>query len=165
MIPMNNAWWILSAWVGVSLGAVACAKKSSNAPEAPPATSASAEEPPGPPPLSLVNASAVVSDCVDAKWMHTVAAHRSIQKIIDPCMSVPGGRAHFSATLLPGGRIELASPSGNPDEGVVPTCVLKNQTLRHQVFLKNRCSFDVILEERPEAAPVPSPAAVSPDPS
>lgn len=163
MISMNNAWWILSAWIGVSLGVVACAKQSSNAPDAPPASSGSAEEPPGPPPLSLVNASAVVSDCPDAKWMHTMAAHRSIQKIIDPCMSVPGGKAHFSATLVPGGRIELASPSGNPDEGVVPTCVLKNQTLRHQVFLKNRCSFDVVLEERPEAPP-PQPSAVTPDP-
>jgi hypothetical protein len=88
----------------------------------------------------------VVNNCPDAKWMHTGAAQRAIQKLIDPCAGVPGGRANFLATLIPGGQVELASPSGDPDEGVVPTCVLKDQSLRHQVFLKHPCSFDVALE-------------------
>jgi len=148
-------WWILGAWLGVSLVAAACSKNRTGAavPVGPSSVSASASSAaPDPQPISLVYASAVVSDCPDAKWMHTRAAHKAIQKVIDPCIAVPGGKAHFSASLLPGGRVELASPSGDPDQGIVPTCVLKGQNLRHQVFLKHPCAFDVVLEERPDSA-------------
>ena len=104
--------------------------------------------------MVLVSASTVVTDCPDAKWMQTRVAQRSIQKLVDPCVAIPGGKAHFSARLRPGGRIELTSPSGDADEGVVPTCVLKElQTLRHHVFLKHPCVFDVTLEERSATPP------------
>ena len=72
---------------------------------------------------------------------------RTIQDLVDPCASVPGGRAHFSVAFLPNGKILLAAPDGNAAEGVVPTCVLKNG-LAHKLHLASACKFDVDLEER-----------------
>lgn len=105
--------------------------------------------------MSLVSATAVVNACPDAKRMNTRAAQLAIHKLVDPCAGVPGGKASFMAKLLPGGAIELASPEGDPQEGLVPTCVLKNK-LRHHVLLRKPCTFNVVLEERPVPAPVPS---------
>ena len=96
---------------------------------------------------SMVNASAILGACPDAKWMNARAAADTINKLVEPCAAVPGGRAHFAATLLPGGKIELASPDRKVAEGVVPTCVL-SRGLTHRVLLKNACTFDVQLEER-----------------
>jgi hypothetical protein len=111
------------------------------------------------PDLSIVDATVVVDSCPDAKTMNSKAAHAAINKLVAPCSKVPGGAAHFSATLVPGGRIKLAAPSGDPAEGVVPTCVLSNQ-LTHRVLLKQACKLDVKLEERKvggsSAAPAPS---------
>jgi hypothetical protein len=106
---------------------------------------------------SLVNASSVISACPDNKRMNARAAANAINHLIEPCATVPGGKAHFSATLLPGGKIELASPEGNPADGVVPTCVLKGG-LHHKVKLMHACTFDVQLEERKVATPDPAPA-------
>jgi hypothetical protein len=106
---------------------------------------------------SLVEASSVVSACPDSKRMNARAATNAIHHLIEPCAAVPGGKAHFSATLLPGGKIELASPEGNPADGVVPTCVLRSG-LRHGVLLKSACTFDVRLEERKVSAPDPGAA-------
>jgi hypothetical protein len=106
---------------------------------------------------SLVEASSVVSACPDSKSMNARAATNAIHHLIEPCAAVPGGRAHFSAKLLPGGKIELASPEGNPADGVVPTCVLR-AGLRHKVLLKSACTFDVRLEERKVSALDPSAA-------
>lgn len=92
--------------------------------------------------------------------MNNRAAQSTIHRLVDPCAGVPNGKAHFSATLLPGGRIELASPSGDPAGGVVPTCVLRNNLL-HQVYLKKPCKFDVQLEERMTPR-TPPPAASAP---
>ena len=90
-------------------------------------------------------------------------AQDAIQKLVGPCAKVPGGKAHFSATLLPGGKIELASPSGDPAEGVVPTCVLQNR-LVHRVPLKNACALDVQLDERTVVvAPADVDAGTPPD--
>jgi hypothetical protein len=96
---------------------------------------------------SLVNATSVVGACPDSKRMNTRAGSNAINRLVEPCVAVPGGRAHFSATLLPGGKIELASPEGNTADGVVPTCVL-HSGLRHKVQLRSPCTFDVQLEER-----------------
>jgi hypothetical protein len=96
---------------------------------------------------SIVNATAIVGKCPDDKRMNAKAAQLAIQRLVGPCATVPGGKAHFSATLYPGGRIELASPEGNPAGGVVPTCVLQNR-LHHKVLLRSPCVFDVKLEER-----------------
>src|SRR5690242_7462036 len=66
---------------------------------------------------SMVNATAIVAKCPDDTKLDAKAAQRAIQRLVGPCATVPGGRAHFSATLFPGGKIELASPEGNPAEG------------------------------------------------
>jgi hypothetical protein len=91
---------------------------------------------------SMVSASAVVEACPDARHMNAKAAAETINKLVEPCGKVPGGKAHFTATLVPGGKIELVSP----DE-VVPTCVLSHG-LAHPVALTKPCRFDVQLEER-----------------
>ena len=106
--------------------------------------------------MSIVDSSVVVSACTESKTMNQRAARDAIRKLVDPCAAVPGGKAHFAATLQPDGRIELAGPSGDPADGVVPTCVLKNK-LAHQVTLRHPCKFDVQLVERP--APAGSSAA------
>lgn len=112
------------------------------------------QEPQGPD-IGIVDATVVVDSCPDAKTMNAKSAHAAIRKLVEPCSSVPGGAAHFSTTLMPGGRVMLASPSGNPDDGVVPTCVLSNQ-LTHRVLLRKPCKFDVKLEERKVQAQAPA---------
>jgi hypothetical protein len=101
---------------------------------------------------SMVNASAVIGACPDARKMNAKAAALAINKLVEPCAQVPGGKAHFSATLEPGGKIELASPDGKVAEGVVPTCALSHG-LTHQVLLGKPCTFDVQLEERKLGGP------------
>ncbi len=108
------------------------------------------------PEMALVSSEVVVDHCPEAKRMNARQAQASIQRLVEPCSKVPGGAAHFSATLLPGGRIELASPSGDPAEGVVPTCVLQNR-LAHRMTLTTPCKLDVRLEERLIAGPSPAP--------
>lgn len=104
---------------------------------------------------SGVNATVIVNKCPDAARVNVRAAQDAIQKLVGPCASVPGGRAHFSATLQPGGNIVLASPEGDPAEGVVPTCVLKNK-LSHRIPLKSPCALDVQLDERTVTVERPS---------
>jgi hypothetical protein len=96
---------------------------------------------------SMINASAVVAACPDARKMNAKAAAEAMNKLVEPCAQVPGGKAHFSATLMPGGKIELAAPDGKVAEGVVPTCVLSHG-LTHRILLSKPCTFDVQLEER-----------------
>lgn len=102
---------------------------------------------PEPLPVSIVSSTVVVAACPDAKRMNARQAQREIRDLVQPCSKVPGGAAHFSATLLPNGRISLASPEGDKTEGVVPTCVLTNP-LVHHVRLSAACKLDVALEER-----------------
>jgi hypothetical protein len=102
-----------------------------------------------PPAISLVTSAVVMDACPDQKRISNRQATREIEELVGPCKKVPGGAAHFSATLLPGGRVELASPSGDRDEGVVPTCVFQQANqLRHRLRLTKPCKFDVKLEER-----------------
>lgn len=114
-------------------------------------------EPPPPPPIdappaepiSLVTSMVIVEACPDSKRLDSKLANREIDELVGPCKKVPGGNAHFSATLLPGGRVELASPSGDATEGVVPTCLLQNAAqLKHKLKLTKACKFDVKLEQR-----------------
>jgi hypothetical protein len=128
----------LALFLFVSAAAVGCGGKGAEAPE-------DADDAPD---LTFVNSTVVVGSCPDAsKGMNAKAASAAIRKLVAPCSKVPGGGAHFSATLMPGGRITLASPEGDAADGVVPTCVLSNQ-LEHRVMLKNPCKLDVRLEER-----------------
>lgn len=107
---------------------------------------AEASTPPG---VSMVSSSVVVEACPDSPKMNSKQAAREIEELVGPCTKVPGGAAHFSATLLPGGRVELASPSGDPAAGVVPTCLVQTLgQLKHKVQLTSPCKFDVKLEER-----------------
>jgi len=80
-----------------------------------------------------------------------------MRRLVEPCSKVPGQAARFQATLVPGGRIEIASPSGDRADGIVPICVVKNQ-LSHAVSLKQPCTFDVQLEERTVPGPQAPPA-------
>ncbi|MDI1446736.1 hypothetical protein [Polyangium sp. 6x1] len=118
---------------------------------------AGTQQQPQGPDIGVVDAQVVVvaESCPDQKTMNAKSAHATIQKVVEPCNTIPGGAAHFSTTLMPGGRIMLASPSGDPADGVVPTCVLSNQ-LTHRVFLKKPCKFDVKLEERKVQAQAPA---------
>jgi hypothetical protein len=91
----------------------------------------------------------VIDACPDSKKFDSKAANREIEELVGPCKKVPGGAAHFAAILLPGGQVELASPSGDVSEGVVPTCVLQQRKqLRHKLRLSKACKFDVKLEQR-----------------
>lgn len=99
------------------------------------------------PAVGLVSSEVVVKSCPDARRINASTAQATIRRLVGPCSGVPGGAAHFSAILMPGSRIELASPEGDHAEGVVPTCALKNQ-LRHGLALAKPCMLDVRLEER-----------------
>ena len=91
----------------------------------------------------------VVDACPQSKKIDPKRATKEIEELIGPCTTIPGGKAHFSATLLPDGRVELASPTGDPSRGVVPTCLLQSQSqLRHRLRLTKSCRFDVTLDER-----------------
>ncbi len=136
---MNHLAPVLIASGGLLLGA--CAAKPPPDAEAPPRTV-----------TSMVNASAVIAACPDAHKMSARTAADAINKLVEPCAQVPGGKAHFAATLLPGGKIELASPEGKVADGIVPTCALSHG-LTHRVFLTKPCTFDVQLEERKLGAP------------
>jgi hypothetical protein len=160
-----TAWLAFLSLVAGVTSFAACSASQSRAQKSVPDTTASPAAAPSssaeaaPASVSLVNATVVVAECPDAKTMNNRTAQAAIHRLVDPCAMVPGGKAHFAATLLPGGRIELAAPSGDPAEGVVPTCVLRHNLL-HKVFLKKPCKFDVQLEER-RAQP---PAAASSSP-
>jgi hypothetical protein len=65
-------------------------------------------------------------------------------QLVEGCSSVPGGSAQFAATLLPGGRIEIAAAPGQPD--VVPICILKHSLL-HGVPLAKPCRLDVKIQQ------------------
>lgn len=129
--------------LGVAL--VACGPRQADPPTA---------EPVAPPPfdapaMSMVTSIVVLDACPDAKRLDSKRTSREIQELIGPCKRIPGGAAHFSATLLPDGRVELASPSGDPAGGVVPTCVVQQlKQLRHKLALRSPCRFDVTLDER-----------------
>jgi len=99
--------------------------------------------------ISLVTSMVIVEACPDSKQLDTKLANREIDELVGPCKKVPGGAAHFSATLMPGGRVELASPSGDPTEGIIPTCLVQSAgQLKHKLRLARACKFDVKLEER-----------------
>ena len=112
-------------------------------------TLACGKPPPARRKISMVTSAIVFDACPSSKQLNPKLAKKEIEELIGPCTTVPGGAAHFSATLLPGGRVELASPSGDPAMGVVPTCLMQTQKqLKHRLRLAKPCKFDVKLEER-----------------
>ena len=129
--------------------ACACGGKSDPAPAPTWPAEPKPTAPPPDPAVAMVTSMVIVDACPESKRLDSKAATREIDELVGPCKKVPGGAAHFSATLLPGGQVELGSPSGDPNEGVVPTCLVQKQTqLRHKLRIKVACKFDVRLEER-----------------
>ena len=102
--------------------------------------------------VTFVNAVVLVDHCAEAKNVDVKAANAAIRRLVAPCGKVPGGAAHFSVALRPGGEISIGAPGGGPAEGVFPTCALQ-AGLRHRVSLQKECKFDVQLEERKVSSP------------
>jgi hypothetical protein len=105
----------------------------------------------------------VVEDCPDAKKMDSKAVEAAMRKLTEPCHDVNTPAADFLATLVPGGRIEIASRGKDGTEGVIPICVVKNR-LTHSVALKQRCTFNVKMEPAANVAPATSSSAQAPTP-
>ena len=98
------------------------------------------------PTVSVVNTSVVFKDCPDAATLSPKAAEAAVKRFVDSCRKVPTGAAHFQVTLLPGGRVEFASPEGDTEGGLVPTCVVNRQP-SHRLALQKACKLDVQLDE------------------
>ncbi|HZU83710.1 MAG TPA: hypothetical protein VE987_12370 [Polyangiaceae bacterium] len=92
----------------------------------------------------VVNATILTNGCEALGRTNARLAERAMYELVEGCTSVPGGSAQFGATLLPGGRIEIAAAAGQP--GVVPICVLKHP-LTHKVPLERPCRLDVHIAE------------------
>jgi hypothetical protein len=105
----------------------------------------------------------VVEDCPDAKKIDSKAIEAAMRRLTEPCHDVETPAADFLATLVPGGRIEIASHEKDGAEGVIPICVVKNR-LTHSVALKQRCTFNVKLEPAAHIAPATSSSAPAPTP-
>ena len=50
----------------------------------------------------MVTSMVIVDACPDSKKLDSKLATREIDELVGPCKKVPGGAAHFSATLQPG---------------------------------------------------------------
>lgn len=140
-----------AANIWVLVAATGCWSTSSDPAPARPVepTPAPVDAGPAEPNISLVTSMVMVEACPDAKTLNTKLATKEIEELVGPCKKVPGGAAHFAATLLPDGRVELAAPSGDVAEGIVPTCLLQKQSqLKHKLHVKTACKFDVRLEQR-----------------
>ena len=108
--------------------------------------------------MSMVTSAVIVDACPDWKHIDSKRAGKEIEELVGPCIKVPGGAAHFSATLVPGGRVELASPTGDPGDGTVPTCVVQTaRQLKHRIKLKSPCKLDVKLEDHRGTTPASTP--------
>lgn len=116
------------------------------APKAPPASVALPTPQPLPPTRTaqVVNATILANACQDFGQVNGKLAERAMSELVEGCSSVPGGLAQFAATLLPGGRIEIAAAAGQP--GVIPICILKHP-LVHRVPLSKPCRLDVKIEQ------------------
>jgi len=142
--------WAARVWLVCV--AVGCGGKTASSQEQvtpPPPPDAAVE-----PPMQLVTSFVVIDACPDSHRINSKQANREIDAPAGPCKKVPGGAAPFSAPLQPSGSVELASPAGDPADGVVPTCVIQQQKqIRHRLRLTQPCKFDVKLEQRVAGSP------------
>lgn len=127
----------------LALTVAGCTRGQEPTPTLPPVASARADE--SPPPAGLVDSTIIFTDCGTVANMNAKLAAMTMRQLVEACSEVPGGTAQFSATLLPGGRIELATPDGGV--GVVPVCVLHHE-LKHQVIVQKPCTMQVQMRER-----------------
>jgi hypothetical protein len=129
----------------VSLMAASCARGGpAEEPKSPSPAPAPSAEAPQKTKVGVMEGSIVFVDCPDKLDLRE--AERTINQLVEPCQSVPGGHARFRATLAPRGRIEIAAADGS-SEGVIPICVLKHR-LTHKVRVRKPCQLDVQIEER-----------------
>jgi hypothetical protein len=128
----------------VALVAASCATQPPEPAQPAAATPAPAEQPAPAARVGVMEGSIVFVDCPDK--LDVKEAERTINRLVEPCESVPGGSARFRATLAPRGRIEIAAADGS-SEGVIPICVLTNR-LTHRIRVKKPCQLDVQIEER-----------------
>jgi hypothetical protein len=137
---------------------VSCAR-----PAPPPPVEAKSGPPPSGSGITVASGSTsfVIEDCPDAKKMDAKGAEAAMRKLIEPCHTIDAPAAEFLATLVPGGRIEIASRGKDSAEGVIPICVVRNR-LTHSVALKQRCTFNVKLERAAAVAPAASSAQAPP---
>jgi hypothetical protein len=139
------------------LGVAACGPRepAASAPSA--AASESASAPASETSAQVVNATILTNGCQELGKSHARLAERAMYQLVEGCRTVPNGSAQFEATLLPGGRIDIAVPPGQP--GIVPVCVLKH-SLTHKVPLSRPCHLEVKIEQT--SVPVAPPAASAP---
>jgi hypothetical protein len=122
---------------------LSCARGHEPPPSAAPAPSAPQED--SSPSIGLVDTTMMFTDCGVVSNMNAKHAQSTMRHLVEACNEVPGGTAQFTATLLPNGRIELASIDGGL--GTVPICVLHHE-LKHNVAVKKPCIMQVQMSER-----------------
>jgi hypothetical protein len=135
----------LAAAAAIAIAAActcACAQ-TTHAPSATPASASGRA-------AQVVNATILTNGCQRLGTSSAQLAEHAMNDLVEGCTSIPGGSAHFEASLQPGGRIEIASAPGYED--VVPICVLKH-ALVHKVPLAKPCRLDVKIEETHVAVP------------
>jgi hypothetical protein len=116
--------------VATAVGIVGCASN----PQSPPAR-----------PAQIVNATILVNSCGELGKTSARLAESAMYQLVEGCTSVPGGSVQFSATLVPGGRVDIqAADAGASD--VIPMCILKHP-LVHKVPLTKPCNLDVKIEQ------------------
>jgi hypothetical protein len=125
---------------GLGLLLISCASPPEGPANAPNAQNAAA---PGRA-AQVVNATILTNGCQSLGATNAKLAEKAMYQLVEGCSSVPGGVAQFEATLQPGGRIDIAVASGQPD--VVPTCILKH-SLQHHVPLAKPCPLEVRIEQ------------------
>ncbi len=117
------------------------------------ATKAPSEGPPREPAgrsARLVSATVLANECATVSKANAKLSEDAMYKLVEGCTTVPNGGVRFTATMLPGGRIEITQAPGQSES--VPICVLKNE-LRHKVPLAQACKLEVRLEEGTIALP------------
>ena len=87
------------------------------------------------PEISLVTSVVVVEACPDSKKHRYQAGEPRDRELVGPCKKVPGGAAHFAATLHAGWtRSSSHHRRVITTEGIVPTCLLqKRRQLKHKL--------------------------------
>jgi hypothetical protein len=142
----------LLALAAIAYTAICCTKRHEPAPVSP---AVSSQQDNIPPPVELVDATILLTDCGTVSNVSAKQAEKTMRQLVEACSEVPGGTAQFTATLLPGGRVELTTPDAGLQ--MVPTCVLSH-ALTHRVVLKRACSMQVQMSER-KAATMALPSA------
>ena len=132
----------------LSIALVSCARGPEPIHNNAPAAASSSEEDSNPP-IGMVDATIMFTDCSVRSDMNARLAQKTMRQLVEACNEVPGGTAQFSATLNPGGRIELNTVDGGP--GTVPICVLRHE-LKHKVVVKKPCTMQVQMTERKAAS-------------